>query len=181
VDGRNRWQWVFETEQASYHVIVPTRGSQTIEQVLGDAQPQVWISDCFSVQLKAPPKERQLCLAHQLRDLRYGIEADRCGFCYGMQQLLRRAMRLAKHRPALGPQIFAVQLQEIKAGCERALRNSVVHHKVSGGFRSVWDAEAFATLTSVLQTNHKHGKGPLTALTSLLGPPLALEVLTQAP
>jgi len=224
VDGRNRWQWVFETEQASYHLIVPTRGSQTIEQVLGEAQPQVWVSDCFSAQLKAPAKERQLCLAHQLRDLQYGIDAERCAFCYGMQQLLRRAVRLSKHRKSLSPQIFAAQVKAIEGAgdavlarpvptrngqrfrrrylkhrahlitflqpedmpadnnaCERALRKSVVHRKVSGGFRSPWGAAAFATMATVLQTAHKHGKEPLTALTSLLGPPLDLEVLPQPP
>lgn len=28
VDGRNQWQWVFRTPQASYYVIVPSRRSQ---------------------------------------------------------------------------------------------------------------------------------------------------------
>jgi len=48
VDGHNQWQWVFATPQASYHLIAPSRGSQTIEQVLGEAEPEVWVSDCFS-------------------------------------------------------------------------------------------------------------------------------------
>ncbi|MEA3375210.1 MAG: hypothetical protein U9R72_03300, partial [Chloroflexota bacterium] len=48
--GNNRWQWVFETPQASYHVIADSRGSRVIEGVLGDAKPQVWVSDCFSAQ-----------------------------------------------------------------------------------------------------------------------------------
>ena len=26
VDGRNRWQWVFQTPEASYHVIAPAAG-----------------------------------------------------------------------------------------------------------------------------------------------------------
>jgi len=223
VDGRNRWQWVFETAQASYHVIVPTRGSQTIEQVLGEAQPQVWISDCFSAQLKAPAKERQLCLAHQVRNLQYGIDAERCAFCYGMQELLRRAVRLSKHRKSLSPQIFAAQVKAIEAACdallarpvtsrngqrfrkrylkhrdhlftflrrqdvpadnnacERALRKSVVHRKVSGGFRSAWGAEAFATLATVLQTAQKHGKDALSTLNYLLGPSAALQLLPQS-
>ena len=37
VDGHNQWQWVFETPQASYHLIAPSRGSETIEHVLGEA------------------------------------------------------------------------------------------------------------------------------------------------
>jgi len=54
VDGHNQWQWVFETPHTSYHLIATSRGSEVIEQVLGEAEPQVWVSDCFSAQLKAP-------------------------------------------------------------------------------------------------------------------------------
>lgn len=213
VDGHNQWQWVFETAEASYHLMATSRGSQTIEQVLGEAEPQVWVSDCFSAQLKAPTKQRQLCLAHQLRNLQYGIDAERCSFCYRMQQLLRRALRLDKHRDSLSPHLFAGQVKAIEAACnqllsspvsnrngqrlpkrylkhrdalftflyrpdvpadnngsERALRKSVVHRKVSGGFRSVWGAQAFATTATVLQTAQKQGRDALSTLTPLLGP-----------
>jgi len=213
VDGHNQWQWVFETPQASYHLIVPTRGSQAIEQTLGAAEPQVWVSDCFSAQLKAPAKQRQLCLAHQLRNLQYGIDAERCVFCCRMQQLLRRAMRLNKHRDRLSPHFFAGQVKAIEAACDqllggpvstrngqrlrkrygkhrdalftflrrpdvpadnnasaRALRKSVVHRKVSGGFRSAWGAQAFAIFATVLQTAQKQGHDILTTLTSALDP-----------
>lgn len=212
VDGHNQWQWVFETPQASYHLMATSRGSQTIEQVLGEAEPEVWVSDCFSAQLKAPAQQRQLCLAHQLRNLQYGIDAQRCSFCYQMQQLLRRALRLDKHRDRLAPHLFAAQIKAIEAACdqllgepastsngqrlrkrylkhrddlftflyrpdvpadnngsERALRKSVVHRKVSGGFRSAWGAQAFATIATVLQTAQKQGKDALSTLTRLLG------------
>ena len=125
VDGHNQWQWVFETPQASYHLIVPTRGSQVIKETLGEAQPQVWVSDCFSAQLKAPAKQRQLCLAHQLRNLQYGIDAERCGFCYRMQQLLRRALGLNKHRDRLSLHIFAGQVKAIEAACDELLGGPV--------------------------------------------------------
>lgn len=214
VEGHNQWQWGFETPQTSYHLIVPTRGSQVIEETLGEAEPEVWTSDCFSAQLKAPAKKRRLCLAHQLQNLQYGIDAERCGFCYRMQQLLRRTVRLNKHRSSLSPHIFPAQVKATEAACdqllaipvsmrngqrlrqrylkhrddlftflhrpdvpadnnasERALRKSVVHRKVSGGFRSAWGAEAFATLATVLQTAQKQGHDILTTLTSALDTP----------
>src|SRR5690242_3934928 len=31
VAGRNRWQWVFQTPEASYHIIVPGRGGEVID------------------------------------------------------------------------------------------------------------------------------------------------------
>jgi len=115
VDGHNQWQWGFETPQASYHLMATSRGSQTIAQVLGEAEPEVWISDCFCAQLKTPAKQRQLCLAHQLRNLQYGIDAERCGFCYRMQQLLRRALGLSKHCDRPSSHIFAGQIKAIEA------------------------------------------------------------------
>jgi len=222
VDGHNQWQWVFETPQASYHLIVPTRGSQAIEETLGKAEPQVWVSDCFSAQLKAPAKQRQLCLAHQLRNLQYGIDAQRCGCCYRMQQLLSQALRLDKHRDSLSPHFFAAQVKAIEAAygqllgkpvsthtgqrlrkrylkhrddlftflhrpdvpadnnaSERALRKSVVHRKVSGGFRSAWGAQAFATIATVLQTAQKRGEDALSTLTGLLGSSLDPNLLSH--
>ncbi len=119
VEGHNQWQWVFETPQASYHLIATSRGSKTIEQVLGEAEPEVWISDCFSAQLKAPAKQRQLCLAHQLRNLQYGIDAERCSFGYRRQQLLGRALRLDKRRDRLSSYIFAGQVKAIEAACDQ--------------------------------------------------------------
>ena len=181
--------------------------------MLGEAEPEMWISDCFSAQLKAPAKQRQLYLAHQLRNVQYGIDAERCGFCYQMQQLLRRALGLNKHRDKLSPHLFAGQIKAIEAACdqllsspvsthngqrlrdrylkhrdalftflqrpdvpadnngsERALRKSVVHRKVSGGFRSAWGAQAFATIATVLPAAQKQGHDILTTLTSALDP-----------
>ena len=184
----------------------------------------MWISDCFSAQLKAPAKQRQLYLAHQLRNVQYGIDAERCGFCYQMQQLLRRALGLNKHRDKLSPHLFAGQIKAIEAACdqllaapagtlngqrlrkrylkhrdalftflhrvdvpadnngaERALRKSVVHRKVSGGFRSAWGAQAFATIATVLQTAQKHGRDAWSTLTPLLGPSPDVDLLAHPP
>lgn len=213
VAGRNQWQWVFETPQASYHVIAASRAAQVIEDVMGEAVAQVWVSDCFSAQLKAPAKARQLCHAHQLRDLQYAVDAERSAFADRMQRLLLRAQRLAKHRAELPPQVFARQVAHLESSCdqllthtagggngrrlqkryrkhraalftflyrpdvppdnnacERALRKSVIHRKVSGGFRSKWGAAAFATMATVIETACKQGQNALTALDAQLAP-----------
>jgi transposase len=57
---------------------------------------------------------------------------------------------------------------------EQALRNSVVHRKVTGGFRSDWGAEAHAIVTTVLDTARKRGDALLTALHAALGAPAAI-------
>jgi len=224
VDGRNQWQWVFETAQASFHLIATSRGARVIADFMGDARPEVWISDCFSAQLKAPAEARQLCHAHQLRDLQFAIDAERSEFAYRMQRLLLRAQGLAKRQADLSAELFADEVAQIEAACdallstpasgrhgrrlqkryrkhrealfaflyradvspdnnacERALRKSVVHRKVSGGFRSEWGAAAFATMATVIETAAKRGEDALCVLTSLLTPGAPLVPLPQPP
>lgn len=106
VEGRNQWQWVFRTPQASYYVIVPSRGAQVIREVLGQARPQVWLSDLWSAQQKAPAEQFQLCHSHQLQDLEYAKECGDTLFAPAMQDLLRRSQALAKQRAELPPEEF---------------------------------------------------------------------------
>ncbi len=224
VDGLNQWQWVFETAQASFHLVAPSRAARVIADFMGDAMPQVWLSDCFSAQLKAPTEARQLCHAHQLRDLQYAVDAERSEFACRMKRLLLRAQDLAKRRADLPPELFASQVRDIENtcdrlltaatpgrhaqrlqkryrkhretlfsflycadvspdnnACERALRKSVVHRKVSGGFRSDWGAAAFATMATVTETAAKRGEDALGVLSRLLTPDAPLLHLSQPP
>jgi len=224
VDGVNRWQWVFETAQASFHLIAPSRAARVIADFMGDARPDVWVSDCFSAQLKAPARARQLCHAHQLRDLQYAVDAEGSAFAYRMQRLLLRAQGLAKRRADLPAEVFAAQVAQSEAACdallstpapgrhgrrlqkryrkhrealftfvyradvspdnnacERALRKSVIHRKVSGGFRSDWGAAAFAAMATVTETAAKRSEDALGVLTRLLSPGAPLLPLPQPP
>jgi transposase len=52
---------------------------------------------------------------------------------------------------------------------ERALRGSVVHRKVTGGFRSDWGAQAYAAVASVIDTAKLHGQRSFDALLGLFG------------
>lgn len=222
INGRNHWQWVFVTETATYHVIASSRGSSVIAEVMGEAQPLVWISDMWSAQLKAKAQQRQLCLAHQLRDLQYAIDADGSAWAWRMQQLFRRAIRLGKHRSELSTERFALAAQQVEASLdellqqrakgpeaqrlrdryrlhrqsllvflhvpdvpphnnasEQALRNSVIHRKVIGGYRSDWGAQAHAVVASVVDTARKRGDDIFDTLLSHLGP--ATPIRTPAP
>jgi transposase len=77
----------------------------------------------------------------------------------------RASLFLFLHDPAVPPTNNA---------SEQALRHSVVHRKVTGGFRSDWGADAHAIVTTVLDTARKRGEDLLTTLHAALGPPAAL-------
>ena len=75
VEGNNWWEWAFCTTTAILHVLRFDRSSDVIQDVMGAAEAEVWVSDCYLAQLKSPAKERQLCLAHQLRNLQAVADA----------------------------------------------------------------------------------------------------------
>jgi transposase len=89
--------------------------------------------------------------------------------------------RYRKHRQALFTFLSQAHVPPDNNACERALRKSVVHRKVSGGFRSRWGAEACATLATVIETAAKRRQDALSALTSLLTPGPPLLPLPQPP
>lgn len=55
---------------------------------------------------------------------------------------------------------------------ERALRTSVIHRKVTNGFRSEWGAKAYAALQSVIATARLRGENIFDALVKLMGKPI---------
>jgi transposase len=96
VNGKNQWEWVFQNDQVCFHVIRPSRGGDVIQEVMGEHRPQIWVSDLFSAQKTHPATKWQVCLAHQLRDCQYGIDAGDEIFAGRMKKLLLRAFVLHK-------------------------------------------------------------------------------------
>jgi transposase len=87
VAGKNWWQWVLLSSTAVHHLIADSRGAAVLTGFLGDAKPDVWVADRYAAQA-GHGNERQLCLAHLLRDAQYAIEAGDTGFAPGFHKLL---------------------------------------------------------------------------------------------
>lgn len=98
VNGKNEWEWVFQNEEVCLHLIRPSRGAGVIAEVMGDNQPEIWVSDLFSAQKNNPAKTWQVCLAHQLRDCQYAIDAGDAIFAPTFKRLLLRAFVIHKNR-----------------------------------------------------------------------------------
>ena len=94
VNGKNQWEWVFQNDQVCLHVIRPSRGGDVIREVMAEHRPQIWVSDLFSAQKTHPAEDWQVCLAHQLRDCQYGIDAGDEIFAPMMKRILLRAFVL---------------------------------------------------------------------------------------
>jgi transposase len=100
VKGRNAWEWVFQNDDLSVHVIRNSRAKAVAEAVMGGHKPAIWVSDLYGGQ-RGHGQAWQICLAHQLRDCQYAIEAGDEIFAPPMKKLLLRACALARRRHRL--------------------------------------------------------------------------------
>jgi len=100
IDGRGHWNWVFQNEDVVIHVVRPSRGAGVVAEVLGGYRPALWVSDLFGAQ-QGHADGWQVCLAHQLRDCQYGIDAGDAVFAPRMKALLLRAAVLARRHRSL--------------------------------------------------------------------------------
>jgi transposase len=83
-------------------------------------------------------------------------------------------VRFREHRDSLFVFLYDPAVPPTNNASEQALRHSVVHRKVTGGFRSDWGADAHAIVTTVLDTARKRGEDLLTTLHATLGQPAAI-------
>jgi transposase len=80
--------------------------------------------------------------------------------------------RYRKHRHHLLVFLRHPAIPHHNNASERALRGSVIHRKVTNGFRSEWGAHAYAALASVIDTAKLRGKSVFDALLVLFGTPV---------
>ena len=100
VNGRNAWEWVFQNDEVCVHVIRNSRAKAVAEEVMDGHKPAIWVSDLYGGQ-RGHGEAWQLCLAHQLRDCQYAIDAGDAVFAPGIKRLLLRACMLARRRGRL--------------------------------------------------------------------------------
>ena len=92
----------------------------------------------------------------------------------------RLQQRYRKHWDDLFVFLERDDVEPTNNSSERDLRNSVIHRKVTGGYRSAWGAEASAILTSVLTTARKQGGNLFATLRAIAGPsPLDAPVMAR--
>ena len=100
VDGRTCWNWVFQNEEVVIHVVRRSRGAGVVREVMAGHRPAIWVSDLYGAQ-HGHAEAWQLCLAHQLRDCQFAIDAGDAVFAPRMKALLLRAVVLARRRCVL--------------------------------------------------------------------------------
>lgn len=126
VNGQTHWQWVFHSDQAVLHTIAASRGRAVATEVLGEHQPEVWISDRYAGQQELG-RVHQVCLAHVLRDVQYAIDCGDSVVAPKIRDHLRWAIRAGKRRPSLKDSTLASYAAKAERGLDALLGVPAAH------------------------------------------------------
>jgi transposase len=117
INGHKGWFHVWQNPVLTFIVAAATRGYKTTELFFEKGFSRaVYVSDCWSAQLKTPAKKHQLCLAHLLRELTNFEDALQCKWSLELKLLLKKAILIKQelqdkdylHPP---PGVVALELQ----------------------------------------------------------------------
>src|SRR6266540_704827 len=126
VDGNTWWQWVFCSLTAVLHVMRFNRSADVVQDVMGEQAAEVWVSDCYLPQMKAPAEQHQLCLAHQLRNLQAVVEQVPNHFwARHVQILFRYAIYLHNQRQKLSAEAFVNRVARIEKRFDQLLKQNL--------------------------------------------------------
>lgn len=89
--------------------------------------------------------------------------------------------RFSTHRDKLLTFLHYPNVPPTNNESEQALRGSVIHRKVTNGFRSEWGAKAYAALQTILATAKQKGEQAFQTLAALMGIPVLPFVEASSP
>ena len=101
VGKANWWLWVFHHKDSAVFLAKPSRAKAVVEEFLGAARPDYWVSDRYGGQMGWATKDHQVCLAHLIRDVQYAIDCGDHLFAPDLRHLLGRACRIGRRRDRL--------------------------------------------------------------------------------
>ena len=126
VDGRTCWNWVFQNDEVVIHVVRRSRGAGVVAEVLDGHRPALWVSDLYGAQ-QGHAEEWQICLAHQLRDCAYAMEAGDAVFAPRMKALLLRAVVLARRSRGLAPSTRREYRRRLECALDAVMALALTH------------------------------------------------------
>lgn len=114
VAAKNDWSWVVQSEAASYHWVGESRATRELTQFYDGVCPEVQECDCFSAQLASPVEVKQVCMAHQLRDLEHATEYGDLAYAPRMTRLIQLAIGLKHRRTGLPASLYRHQARRLQ-------------------------------------------------------------------
>ena len=126
VGKRSWWLWVFHHGENACFVVHPRRSKEVVEEFLGDVRPQVWVADRYGAQ-DGWAKDRQVCLAHLLRDTQYVIDQGDGVFAPAFRHFIGVACEEAGRRDLWNDATLQIHKRRLEAELDRILALTPVH------------------------------------------------------
>ena len=98
-----------------------------IHEVLGTYRPTIWVSDLYSAQQNHPAEDWQVCLADQVRDCQFAIDAGDAVVAPPMKRVFLRAFAIHKRRDTLAASTLYQYRGRSAAACP-PLSRAPAHH-----------------------------------------------------
>jgi transposase len=157
VKGKTWWQWVLLSSTAVYHLITDSRAAAVVTGFLQGAAPEIWVADRYGGQ-NGHGAQRQVCLAHLLRDAQYAIDEGDTGFAPAFKLLLLRAVSIGRRRETLKDSTLAQYRADLDRRLTRLLAkttDTAAGQKLARGIRKCRDdLFVFVTRRDVPYTNN---------------------------
>jgi len=126
VGGSGWWLWVFTTPETTVYRVDRSRGSQIVEETLGDYQGML-VSDCLA-SYDRPQYRKHKCIAHHLRAIKHARDRPDTPDPRYLDQwrLLFAAVRALYHaRPVMPSDEFIQRREHVKAWCDQLVQQVV--------------------------------------------------------
>lgn len=179
INGKRNWMWVWCTPQFNWLTVSDNRGYATVMDTLGDReQPFTLVSDCYAAQLKTPTADKQICLAHLLRECDGLHERYRSNWALRLKTQLEEIIRLTR-MDTLTPQhvrrteeellsilkrvrgrahekveVFRDRLYKLRAHITACLRNRLVPPTNNMSERALRSTKVKMRVSSQFRTSH---------------------------
>jgi transposase len=123
VNGKKYWFHVWQNQLYTFIVAFSSRGHKVIKQYFMDGfKFAVYVSDCWSSQLKVNAKAHQLCIVHLLRELNNFIDNLNSQWSFKMKNLFQRAIELKNKMTENDYQNPPAELAELNAELDELLK-----------------------------------------------------------
>lgn len=95
INGKTHWFWTWQNEALTFIVQSPSRGYNTIQATFPDGLPDVvLVHDRWAAHFRCDVYDRQICLAHLFRDLKYIDQVHQSDWALALTSILKQAMAL---------------------------------------------------------------------------------------
>lgn len=126
VGKRSWWLWVFHHRENACFLTHPRRSKEAVEEFLGDVRPQVWVADRYGAQA-GWAEDRQVCLAHLLRDTQYVIDEGDGVFAPALRHFIGVTCDEAGRRDTWNDATLKIHKRRLEAQLDRILVLTPVH------------------------------------------------------